>query len=148
MALTDFEIEPLLKEFGANLVADIQHEMQQQGLGDSNLYKSLEYKVDGNEIEVTAAPYFRWAQTGRDKGKVPWNFTEILETWITSRGIRPKDGTITDFANRIKWKTIKEGSNMWRHPEQRRDVVTRPLEENLEWLENQAVTDIMRQFQI
>ena len=146
MPITDFEVEPLLKEFGENLIADIKYEMQNQGLGGSNLEKSLDYQIKDNTITVTAAPYLKWAQIGRDKGKVPYEFEKILETWIVANGIRPHHGTITEFANAIKWKTIKEGSYMWRNPTSRRDVVTRPIEENLEWLENQIGVEVLKMF--
>lgn len=148
MAITDFEVEPLLKEFGENLIADIKQEMQSQGLRGSNLEKSLDYEIKDNEITVTSAPYLRWAQTGRDKGRVPWEFEKILENWIVANGIKPKNGTITEFANAIKWKTIKEGSYMWRHPDARRDFITQPIEENLEWLENQIGVQIVEQFNL
>lgn len=144
---TDFEIEPLLTEFGNNLIADIKYEMQNQGLGGSDLEKSLEYNIDGGEITVTAAPYLRWAQKGRGPGGVPRNFIDILETWITKNGIRPATGNITQFANNIKWSIIKNGSSIYRGERPERDVVTRPIEENLDWLEGQIAVDIIKQFQ-
>lgn len=138
--------EDTLQEFANNLVADIKYEMQNQGLGGSNLEKSLEYEVKGNEVIVTAAPYLKYAQRGRGPGGTPRNFIDILETWITSRGIKPKSGNITQFANAIKWKIIKEGSSIYRGERPERDVITKPLEENLEWLENQAIINIKQQF--
>lgn len=138
--------EDTLEEFANNLIADIKYEMQNQGLGGSDLEKSLDYEVKGNRVTVTAAPYLKYAQKGRGSGKVPRDFTEILETWIVKNGIKPATGNITQFANAIKWKTIKEGSYLWRHPAERRDVVTQPIEENLEWLEQQAIINIKQQF--
>lgn len=146
MALIVFE--DTLEEFANNLIADIKYEMQNQGLGGSDLEKSLDYEVNGDRVTVTAAPYLKYAQKGRGPGKVPRDFTEILETWIVKNGIRPATGNITQFANAIKWKTIKEGSAIYRGDRPERDVITRPIEENLEWLEQQAFINIMRQFQI
>lgn len=145
MALIVFE--DTLEEFANNLIADIKYEMQNQGLGGSDLEKSLDYEVNGDRVTVTAAPYLKYAQKGRGPGKVPRDFTEILETWITKNGIRPATGNITQFANAIKWKTIKEGSAIYRGDRPERDVVTRPIEENLDWLEQQAFINIMSQFQ-
>lgn len=145
MALIVFE--DTLEEFANNLIADIKYEMQNQGLGGSDLEKSLDYEVNGDRVTVTAAPYLKYAQKGRGPGKVPRDFTEILETWIVKNGIRPATGNITQFANAIKWKTIREGSAIYRGDRPERDVVTRPIEENLEWLEQQAFINIMSQFQ-
>ena len=145
MALIVFE--DTLEEFANNLIADIKYEMQNQGLGGSDLEKSLDYEVNGDRVTVTAAPYLKYAQKGRGPGKVPRDFTEILETWIVKNGIRPATGNITQFANAIKWKTIREGSAIYRGDRPERDVITRPIEENLEWLEQQAFINIMSQFQ-
>lgn len=138
--------EDTLTEFANNLIADIKYEMQNQGLGGSNLKKSLDYEVKGDRVTVTAAPYLKYAQKGRGPGGVPRNFTEILETWITSRGLKPEKGTITDFANAIKWSTIKRGSYLYNHPSEQRDVITQPLEENLDWLEQEAFITVMKEF--
>lgn len=135
--LTDFQIEPLLVEFGNNLIADIRTEMQNQGLGDSNLSKSLEYEVDVNEIKVTAAPYLKYAEKGRGPGKVPYKFEDILLDWMHRYNIKPKYGTDAQFANAIKWKTIKEGSSIFRGDRRERDFTTIPIDTNLEWLEKQ-----------
>lgn len=138
--------EDTLTEFANNLIADIKYEMQNQGLGGSNLEKSLDYEVKGDRVTVTAAPYLKYAQKGRGPGGVPRNFTEILETWITSRGLKPEKGTITDFANAIKYRTIKDGSYLYRHPDKQRDVLTTPIDENLDWLEGQLIVDVIKQF--
>lgn len=145
MAMIIFE--DTLEEFANNLIADIKYEMQNQGLGGSDLEKSLDYEVNGDRVTVTAAPYLKYAQKGRGPGKVPRDFTEILETWIVKNGIRPATGNITQFANAIKWKTIREGSAIYRGDRPERDIVTQPIEENLEWLEQQAFINIMSQFQ-
>lgn len=145
--MTMIVFEDTLEEFANNLIADIKYEMQNQGLGGSNLEKSLDYEVNGDRVTVTAAPYLKYAQKGRGPGKVPRDFTEILETWIVKNGIRPATGNITQFANAIKWKTIREGSAIYRGDRPERDVITRPIEENLEWLEQQAFINIMSQFQ-
>lgn len=140
------DLTEILKEFGSNLVTDIQYEMEKQGLGESNLSKSLEYEVNGNEVTVTSAPYLRWAEKGRGPGKVPYKFEDILLDWMERYHITPKYGTETQFANAIKWKTIKEGSSIYRGERPERDFTTEPIDKNLEWLEEQAATFVLTRF--
>lgn len=141
--------EDTLEEFANNLIADIKYEMQNQGLGGSDLEKSLDYEVNGDRVTVTAAPYLKYAQKGRGPGFTPRNFvSNILEPWIVKNGLKPNKGTITDFAWAIKKTIEKRGSSIFRRERPERDVVTRPMEENLEWLEQQAFINVMKQFQI
>lgn len=139
--MTDFT--ELLKSFGENVCADIRMQMAQYGLGDSDLAKSVSYEVNGNEVKITAANYYDYSEKGRGPGKVPYNFKDILETWIVSRGIRPKDGNISRFANSIKWKVIREGSYLYRNPEKQRDFDSDAIQENLDWLKGQVGVFIM-----
>lgn len=132
------DFSELLRQFGENTCADIRMQMAQYGLGDSDLAKSVAYDVEGNEIKITANSYYDYAEKGRGPGKVPYNFKDILETWIVSRGIKPKDGNISKFASAIAWTTIQSGSYLYRHPEQQRDFDTEPIQENLDWLRSKA----------
>lgn len=139
--MTDFT--ELLKSFGENVCADIRMQMAQYGLGDSDLAKSVSYEVEGNEIKITAANYYDYAEKGRGPGKVPYNFKDILETWIVSRGIRPKDGNISKFASAICWNTIKHGSSLYRNPEKQRDFDSEAIQENLDWLKGRVGVFLM-----
>jgi len=135
-----------LTEFANNLIADIQYEMQNQGLGGSDLEKSLEYQVNDNRVTVTAAYYLPYAEKGRGPGHTPRNFIEILETWITKNGIKPTSGTITDFAWAIK-KTIEQrGSSIFRGDRPERDVTTVPVEENLDELKKKIATTVLESY--
>ena len=144
MALIVFE--DTLEEFANNLIADIRVEMAKEGLGSSNLSASLDYEVKGDRVTVTSAPYLKYAQKGRGGGGVPWNFTDILLDWMKRYNIHDKDGDDERFANAIKWKTIKDGSAIWRGVRPERDFVSEPIDENIEWLERQAIINIKQQF--
>lgn len=132
------DFSEILKEFGENTIADIKYKMGSYGLGDSALAKSLDYEIDGTEIKITAAGYYPYAEKGRGPGGVPRNFEDILETWIVSRGIKPKDGNISKFASAICWNTIKHGSSLYRNSEKQRDFDSEAIEENLNWLRSKV----------
>lgn len=138
--------EDTLQEFANNLISDIKDEMHNQGLNGSSLENSLNYEVNGAHVVVTAAPYLKYAQRGRGPGGTPRNFIDILMNWMDKYNVHDKDGNDERFAQAIKWKTIKEGSSIWRGVRPERDFVSKPLEDNLEWLEQQAIINIKQQF--
>ena len=144
MALIVFE--DTLEEFALNLISDIREEMSKEGLGSSNLAASLKYEVKGDRVTVTSAPYLKYAQKGRGGGGVPRNFIDILLNWMQRYNVHAKDGDDERFANAIKWKTIKSGSSIWRGVRAQRDFVDEPIDENLEWLERQAIINVKKQF--
>lgn len=144
MALIVFE--DTLEEFAQNLISDIREEMAKEGLGSSNLAASLEYEVKGDRVTVTSAPYLKYAQKGRGRGGVPWDFKNILLNWMQRYNVHDKGGDDERFAEAIKWKTIKSGSSIWRGVRPQRDFVDEPIDENLEWLERQAIINIKQQF--
>ncbi len=116
------------------LVKRIQVEMQNQGLNASgNLSNSLEYSVADNHIRVLANPYMLYAEKGRDKSKIPYNFSTILETWIADKHLTvpAQYKTPNQFAWAIAMKIKKYGSNKYRNPSERQDVLTAPMSELL-----------------
>ena len=127
------DVKDVLKEFGDNLIADIRYKMSDYGLDRSDLAKSLEYEIDGNSFKLYSDSYWTYAQKGRGPGRVPYNFEEILEDWIVANGIKPQTN-ITQFANAIKWKTIKEGSSIYRGDRPERDFLGNAVDVNLEEL--------------
>ena len=139
--MTDFT--EILREFGDNVCADIRMQMAQYGLGDSALAKSVAYEVEGNEIKITAANYYDYSEKGRGPGNVPYNFEDIVAAWTVGRGIRPPD--LMEFSNAVKWRTIKDGSYLYRHPEKQRDFDSTPIQENLDWLKGQVGVFIMNE---
>ena len=124
----------ILREFGENTVADIKTKMAQYGMGDSTLAKSVNYEIDGTEIKITAASYWPYAEKGRGPGGTPRNFEDVIATWAVSRGFRPND--LMKFARSVKWKTIRDGSYLYRHPSEQRDFETEAIQENIDWLKD------------
>lgn len=123
-----------VENWADKLVKRIQVEMQNQGINASGrLSNSLEYSVADNHIQVLADKYFLYAEKGRDKGKVPWNFTDILETWIADKRlvVPAKFQTPRQFAWAINTKIRRYGSDKYRNPSKRQDVLEKPMSELL-----------------
>lgn len=135
--------EETLKEFAESTIEDIRYNMSHYDMRDSNLSKSLEYTISGNNVKIYAAPYFKYAEVGRGPGGVPRNFTEILENWIVSHGIKPKT-SLTEFANAIKWKTIKHGSSIYRGERPNRDFIGDAIKENIDILQDTCTHAVVK----
>lgn len=133
--------EEILTEFAENTCADIRMQMAQYGLGDSNLAKSITYEVKGNEVKITANSYYDFAEKGRGPGKVPYNFEDIVSAWAVGRGISPPD--LMKFASAVKWRTIRDGSYLYRNPEKQRDFDSDAIQENLDLLKGQVGVFLM-----
>ena len=121
------------------LVQRIKIEMNNQGINASGrLSNSLEYVIEDNHVKVLADNYFLYAEKGRDKGKIPHNFSTILENWISDKGLAvpSKFQNANQFAWAIAMKIKKYGSSKYRNPSQRQDVVGAPLNELLPELNN------------
>lgn len=121
------------------LVKRIQVEMHNQGINASGrLSNSLEYTIEDNHIKVLADNYFLYAEKGRDRGKIPYNFSTILEKWISDKGLAvpAKFQNANQFAWAIAMRIKKYGSSKYRNPSQRQDVVGAPLNELLPELNN------------
>lgn len=130
----NMDVKEVLEEFGDNLIADIRYNMANYDMSKGNLAKSLEYETDGTNFKLYANDYWNYAQHGRGPGPVPHDFEEILENWITENGIKPQTN-ITQFANAIKYKTIREGSSIYRGDRPERDFIGDAIDINLEELE-------------
>lgn len=112
------------------IIGNIRENITSYGLADGNLYNSLESNIDGNHLQILGANYFEYAMKGREPGKIPFNFSDILEEWIDRRRIS-YIGSKRKFANAIAWKTAREGSYLYRHPEEQRDFLKDVLDEPL-----------------
>ena len=122
------------------LVADIRDNMDAAGVNASgNLRQSVRCELtnDGH-ILVRALPYFEYSEKGRLPGKIPYNFADILDKWITDKGLSVPSGfnTQKEFANAIAWKIKWYGSVKHRNPSKRVDIVGTALEDNLPDLDN------------
>ena len=131
--ITDNKTLSDLNNWADTLIKRIQVEMENQGINASgNLSNSLEYRItdksDGTHIQVLAAPYFVYAENGREAGKIPSNFIDILKQWIADKGLDKSDEEDRQFACSIAYKIMNKGSQ--RHREHKEvDVITPALDE-------------------
>lgn len=128
-----------VENWADKLIKRIQVEIQNQKLNASGqLSNSLEYVIADNHIQVLADNYFLYAEKGRDKGKVPYNFTDILETWIADKHVTvpAKFQTPRQFAWAINTKIRRYGSDKYRNPNKRQDALEKPMSELLPELNN------------
>lgn len=96
-SIEDFVLQDI-QEWLDTFVKAVKVELHNRNINATgNLSNSFEWdieKQDGNlHAVVTAAGYLIYAEGGRDKGKIPANFTNILEQWIKDKGlsVSPKD---------------------------------------------------------
>lgn len=126
-------IETIIDQLADEIIANIRKNMGSYGLGDGNLAKSLEPNInlnnDSARLQILANDYWDYAMEGRGPGGVPNNFTDILSQWVQDRNIQVDD--TRQFVNNVKWKTIREGSYLYRHPEEHRDFLSDVLDEPL-----------------
>lgn len=149
--MADFiDITALLTDFGENVVNGLHQNLEDEGLGSSSLAQSLTYDIDANRIVISAAPYWDYAEKGRGPGKVPYEFEDILITWMRKYGVTPyaktgdRDKDERIFANAIKWNIIKKGSSIYRGDRPERFFERTVIDDNLEWLESQAADVVMK----
>lgn len=122
-----------LTDFANAVIKDIQNNMEAV-IPSSNLAQSLEANVSENRVQILANDYFQYAEVGRGSGKVPYNFEEILIDWMKRYRI-PHEGTDMQFAQAIKWKTIKYGSARHRGAIPKEDYIKTSIEDNYPELE-------------
>lgn len=109
------------------IIENIRENIASYGLGDGNLYNSLESEIEADHLKIWANDYWDEAQNGRGPGEVPENFVQILEGWIDRRRIS-YNGSKRRFAQNISRKTQFEGSYLFRNPEERRDFLSGVLD--------------------
>lgn len=116
------------------VIGQIRTEMHNQGVNASgNLSSSLEGVVGDDSVQILAAPYFLYAEKGRDAGKVPRNFVDIISKWIDDKGlaIPAKYKSQRQFASAVVWKIRKYGSLRYREPDKRVDLLGDMLDKEL-----------------
>ena len=123
------DLQQVIEDLANEIIENIRSNMSSYGLADGNLAKSLEPEIEGNSVKIWANDYWDYAMGGRGPGGVPNNFTDILSQWVQDRNIQVDD--TRQFVNNVKWKTIREGSYLYRHPEERRDFLSEVLDEPL-----------------
>lgn len=136
-------IADLLNEFGDRVVSGLKDNLASENLGNSSLSESISYEQDGNEIIVSAAGYWPYAEKGRGPGKTPYNFIDILTNWMHKYSVTPMKGTETNFAWAIKRKIENEGSSIYRGERPERDFIRTTLDDEMDWLENEMVAYVI-----
>ena len=125
------DLNQIIEELAESIIGNIQENMDKVGLANGNLSRSLEPNInlnnDSARLQILANDYWDYAMEGRGPGGVPNNFTDILTEWVSKRNIQVDD--TRRFVNNVKWKTIREGSYIYRHPEERRDFLSGVLDE-------------------
>lgn len=78
--------------------------------------------------QLLGASYSGVLERGRKPGKVPREFIDILKRWAAAKGISFKDEEQFDrWANSVKWKIIREGTNLYKSG-RTQDIFTTPIE--------------------
>lgn len=105
-----------------------RHEIAGQNVTGETI-RSLEVITNAHTGRLLGATYLGVLEQGREPGKVPRIFVEILKMWIVAKGLSFTDeNDLTRFANAIKWNTIKHGSYLYRSGG-RNDVYTPAIED-------------------
>lgn len=140
--MEDREIKTIVEQFAEEVIKSIQENMASYGLGDSRLAQSLEAEIVPKGVRIWANDYFEYAEKGRPAGKIPFNFSDILEEWISRRNIS-HTGSTRQFASAIAWKTYREGSYLYRNPSEQRDFIGDAVEENLDILQDKFTIKVI-----
>lgn len=141
------DLKTVLDKFAVDVIADIKVNMKD--LSDSALANSLSYEIiedgEGFHVNIIAGEYWDFAQKGHPPGRkyrtepvkyglpegkgtdsgVPYDYEDIISKW---------GGVSSEYANAVKWKTIREGSYLYRHPEEHKDFLGTAIQDNLEKL--------------
>lgn len=121
-----------LQDIGENLVVDIRDGIVKYNINASGeLYKSIEYTINGNSVEILSNDYITYAQFGRKKGKVPYNFANIIADWAVKKGVVPAGMTPIEFGWATSTKIKKYGSAKHRGSIPQTDLLEKPIQEAL-----------------
>lgn len=116
------DVSEILQEELDNFLKEIirQHEAAGQ-VASKKTRDSFKVEVSGNKGKLVGASYAGVLEKGRKPGRVPTDFTNILLRWMSAKGIAPSDARQAKvMANAIKWKIIKEGTNLYKGKETRK----------------------------
>lgn len=140
----DGEVTRRITDWVDRVAGRIRVEMHNQGINASgNLSESVEGVVTDGEVMILAAPYFIYAEKGRDKGGGPYDFSNILKKWISDKGLSVNDRDDSRFAYFIARKIKAYGSARFRDANKRvdlvGDVIDKELPELNDIIENRLV---------
>lgn len=127
---TDKDYNEAIERIAVTLRDKIITEIARKGLYDTGeLYRSVDYEIEGNDILIYANSYLPYAEFGRGPGKVPYGFENIIADWAKRKGIAVKNNDFQKFGEAVKWKTRKYGSARYRGDMPTADVLSKPVED-------------------
>lgn len=111
--------ESELLSIGGEIIEAIRSKLASENINASgNLSESLESTVTDYGLQIWANDYMRYAEMGRPAGKIPSDFADILEQWISDKHISVPSGlTPHRFASSIAHKIRLYGSARYRNNE-------------------------------
>lgn len=127
---TDKDYNEAIERIAVTLRDKIISEIARKGLYDTGeLYRSVDYEIEGNDILIYANSYLPYAEFGRGPGKVPYNFANIIAQWAARKNIHLNKGTYNDFGWAVAQKTKQYGSARFRGVIPTADVLSQPVED-------------------
>lgn len=127
---TDKDYNEAIERIAVTLRDKIITEIARKGLYDTGeLYRSVDYEIEGNDILIYANSYLPYAEFGRGPGKVPYNFANIIAQWAARKNIHLNKGTYNDFGWAVAQKTKQYGSARYRGDIPTADVLSQPVED-------------------
>ena len=105
-------------------------EIARKGLYDTGeLFRSVDYELQDNNILILANYYLPYAEFGRRPWKVPYNFAQIIADWAKRKGINVQKGDYKRFGWAVAQKTRHYGSARYRGVIPDADVLSQPVED-------------------
>ena len=127
---TDKDYNETIERIAVTLRDKIISEIARKGLYDTGeLYRSVDYEIEGNDILIYANSYLPYAECGRGPGGIPYNFAQIIAQWAARKNIHLNKGTYNDFGFAVAQKTRQFGSARYRGDMPTADVLSQPVED-------------------
>lgn len=131
------------------MVAEMRENLAKTGTNASGRTSaSLRVVMTENGGQIWGRRYFRGTEQGRAGGKVPHNFTSIIEQWIIDKGLTPsaipykrqpsanwqpkytpEERGLRQMASAIAHTIARSGTSLYRSGG-RKDIFTNVIEEN------------------
>lgn len=129
------DLNDIMTQWVEDVVNKIRQNLDSTGTTASGKTKeSIEYTVENGELVITGRPYFRGVEIGRPGGRVPYNFTDIIQQWAKDKGIITQFGSTEaeqrNVSARIAWFIREKGTKLFRNGG-REDIYTSVINEEL-----------------
>lgn len=123
-----------LNDIGLKLVTEIRQELADKGVNASGrLSDSVEYRIDGNAVEIWAYDYMEQAQFGTPPThSVTMNFVNQLAQWALDKGLVVNHKYALRFGYLTAAKIATYGSTKYRGSRPVDDVLEKPVQDVLD----------------